>query len=144
MYNHVKSEKIWTCLDSFDVYAVHIQTNKQTNRQTAKYFRCILGFKNASRPSSISTLNNGIFKISQKSKAFGYNLPWGHAMSHTKFRPDRFSRLDILLDTNVNNQIDRQARLNIFIHAYILPWSGFDTVDRKNPVLSTSNILKTK
>ena len=115
-------------------------TFKQTNKPTDKQPN-ISDVYYASRPSSISTLNNGIFKISQKSKAFGYNLPWGHAMSHTKFRPDRFSRLDILLDTNVDNQINRQARLNIFIHAYILPWSGFDTVDRKNPVLSTSNIF---
>ena len=40
---------------------------------------------------------------------------WGHARSHKKNGPDRFSRIDVYwiqTDTNPDKQTDRQAKYN--------------------------------
>ena len=49
------------------------------------------------------------------------NLPWGHARSHKKCGPDRFSRFDVYW-IQTNKQTPRQAK---FIYRYRFPAETF-------------------
>ena len=57
-------------------------------------------------------MNDRIFESS-----ISKNLPWGHVRSHKKFVPDRFSRFDLLKQSN--QKTDKQIiNINTFPPAH--------------------------
>ena len=63
------------------------------------------------------------------------NLPWDHVMSHKKFGPDRFSRLDVYwIQTNkqTDKQTDRQAKFIYRFPAMLIVQNFADLYLKRN------------